>query len=784
MESQAPAELRTAVEGIKTMRQFLALLAALVITGCASFTPNPTLGPAVASDAGTGFLLAAPDRGAMGNDRVRLAFKALSEKHPAQLVFITNRDSAKYVDQALERLEAEGAAKAVVLPLFLSRANPKFNLLTEFLSDHKKTMSIQYARAFGDSYLAVEMLADRLQRASNADVVVIAGSGAADAQSREAITHDLNQLVHKARQGVFEGEVKTVIWPVRGAEDYETLNQNSWRQVRASKGQVQLVPFHMGMELDSMMSFNAGLRYAAPEGVKQLPTGDDELEWFSLWMQREINRYTALEEGSVGIVFNAHGANFHWNQAMRDATLELAGKYPIEYAFSMGDPPSLRSAVKRLEERGVGAIVIVRVFGMESSFRNAVEQLIGRDVESPVDDISMGSHGSHGGSMNMGARVSRLKTASIVVTAGGLQDDPLFAEALLDRAREISTDPANETIIVVSHGQGGDHANEAWLDILASLTDQMKQSGGDEFREILYQTWREDWPDKNAVRILSVREMVMAAEKDGGIALIIPARTTGRGPADRYLEGLHYRAGTGFAPHPLFPKWIEQQVDKGAAMITVQARQLATDDTAYLAQLGLIRGHLNVATDLYQQGAIDAAKMHMKHPTDELYTALVPAFDARDVSGFAEQLERLAALVKQEASWPKVKAAHLDLETAIEASATGASAANVRTRLKVVVQLVRTAAEEYEVGVKNGTVIDAAEYQDALGFVRIAGTIVDAIDAGSDDNIKSALGKIKLQLQGIKPAWPGAIAPEKIETDSSLIHDTLAKIEIAAGSVK
>jgi len=212
--------------------------------------------------------------------------------------------------------------------------------------------------------------------------------------------------------------------------------------------------------------------------------------------------------------------------------------------------------------------------------------------------------------------------------------------------------------------------------------------------------------------------------------------------------------------------------------------QLATNDAAYLTQLGLVRGHLNVGFDLYRKGAVDAAKTHMKHPGDELYAALEPAFAARSVSGFAEQLERLATLVKREAALSEVKTAYSELEAAIETAEKGASAADLPTRLKAVVQIVRTAAEEYEVGVKDGTVVNGHEYQDALGFVRVARGIVDSIDAGSHPGARNALQEIKTQLQSIEPAWPSVVPPEKVATDASLIYGAAARIEIAALSVK
>lgn len=83
------------------------------------------------------------------------------------------------------------------------------------------------------------------------------------------------------------------------------------------------------------------------------------------------------------------------------------------------------------------------------------------------------------------------------------------------------------------------------------------------FRKILYQTWQEDWQDKRGKRIESVRKMVEKAQSDNGIAIVIPARTTGKGPTEHFLKKMDYKAGSGFAPHPLFEVWVESQLTKG-----------------------------------------------------------------------------------------------------------------------------------------------------------------------------------------------------------------------------
>jgi hypothetical protein len=91
----------------------------------------------------------------------------------------------------------------------------------------------------------------------------------------------------------------------------------------------------------------------------------------------------------------------------------------------------------------------------------------------------------------------------------------------------------------------------------------MRASGGDRFRSIEVATWREDWPDKREAWIARVRAMVTAAQTDGGRALVIPARTNSRGPEREFLDGLNYSLGQGFAPHPLFARWVESQAEAG-----------------------------------------------------------------------------------------------------------------------------------------------------------------------------------------------------------------------------
>lgn len=154
----------------------------------------------------------------------------------------------------------------------------------------------------------------------------------------------------------------------------------------------------------------------------------------------------------------------------------------------------------------------------------------------------------------------RIRSSAVVSTTGGLEDHPLFADALLERARALSRDPARETVILVAHGSGDDATDAHWQKVLDSLAARMRSNGGGSFRAIQAATWREDWPDKRKPAVERIRALVEEASRDGGRVLVVPARTLGQGPEKRLLDGLAFDLGEGFAPHPLFARWAEEQV--------------------------------------------------------------------------------------------------------------------------------------------------------------------------------------------------------------------------------
>ncbi len=556
-----------------------------------------------------GFAVAAPDRGFLGNEELTDLFRGFAAEHNAALVFVTDERTGAELAGAVDRLAARGARRVVVLPMFLSAGATGFQTLEQVVARGRYAVPVELGQRLGASYLAVELLADRLRalHETKGRRLVVVGYGAADAAARDVMVRDLEQTASAAARGFGFESVRAVVWrngfttPQKRDEDAEA----ALTAALAGAPRAAVVPFQLGPRLDSMMSFPSvlGRHVRRPAQLADGELMPDPL--VGLWMAREAGRHLPLAPDDVGVVVLAHGADHHWNQDMRRALAGPASRHRLEFAFSMADPVVVERAVKRLEARGARAIVVVRVFALASSFRGSVERMLGLDIEpgprdaggdahaghggghaghgagghaghgaggagagrAAADDHGHGGHGHGHGGHGAALPAPRIRSAARFVTVGGIEDSPELAEALLERALAVSADPARETIILTAHGDGDDATNQHWREVLTSLAGHMKRGRGAGFRAIQHGTWREDWPDKREREVAAIRKLVTDAAAGGGRAIVVPARTIGTGPERDLLSGLDYTLGQGFAPHRLFEQWFEAQIRAGVAAL-------------------------------------------------------------------------------------------------------------------------------------------------------------------------------------------------------------------------
>ena len=215
------------------------------------------------------------------------------------------------------------------------------------------------------------------------------------------------------------------------------------------------------------------------------------------------------------------------------------------------------------------------------------------------------------------------------------------------------------------------------------------------------------------------------------------------------------------------------------------ALNLAEDDLAYQAQLGLMRGHLFVGNALYQQGFIEHAKTHMKHPESELYADVADVLIGRGGQGFAAQLSQLADAVNNEQGDAAVAAAYAEIETAIKQHEALIADDNKQAinQMLVAASLIRIAADEYAIGIVDGKTSNVHEYQDAYGFTQVSLELVDSIDS-EDLAVKVAQKKVKDLIGETAPLWPSIVPGDTVDGEAGQLYGAAAQIEIIAASLK
>jgi sirohydrochlorin cobaltochelatase len=273
----------------------------------------------------------------------------------------------------------------------------------------------------------------------------------------------------------------------------------------------------------------------------------------------------AARTDEYGVLVMAHGGDDQWNAEVASALAPVAKDMPLEVAFGMADAVSLQEAVRKLEDRGVQRIGVVRLFVSGESWYERTEQILGvapGAPPKPTGDADSGhaGHGAHGVPGHSMA-FWRLDTdARFALSKEGLAEAPEMGDVLAVRARKLSTEPAREDVLILAHGPGDDAENARWIANIDARADAVRAALP--FRRVQVATLREDWPEKRAEAEVRVRDFVEAAARDGGRAIVIPFRVQGFGPYAEVLKGLDYVSdGQGLVPDAEVTRWVERQAN-------------------------------------------------------------------------------------------------------------------------------------------------------------------------------------------------------------------------------
>ena len=271
-----------------------------------------------------------------------------------------------------------------------------------------------------------------------------------------------------------------------------------------------------------------------------------------------------------GILLLAHGGSAEWNARVTELATKVDQTRPTEVAFGMATRATIQSAIEKLAARGVTEIIAVPLFVSSwSTVITSTEYLLGLRAEAPAAlaafakmnhaPAAAGAAPGHEGHSMANDATTPVKSPVPIRMTAALNEHPIVADVLATRARAISRNPAQETLIIVAHGPNEDEDDRRWLADMRSLAARVGES--EKFASIEYLTLRDDAP--KPVRDAATEQLRAIVHRELGagrrvlvVPLLISFGGIERGLRER-LDGLNYTmAEAAIMPDERLATWV------------------------------------------------------------------------------------------------------------------------------------------------------------------------------------------------------------------------------------
>lgn len=192
-----------------------------------------------------------------------------------------------------------------------------------------------------------------------------------------------------------------------------------------------------------------------------------------------------LERPGYGLLLLAYEAGSTWKKelaALRGRLKNMA----VESVGGASDPVALQKAVEKLERQRPGKIVAVSLEPLsESPMVEQTRFLLGVREQPAEDRPDADSERMEGGRKSSlvldPARakwLKRVKSSTPIVLAPTIDQSPVLAAILADRARKLSRDPRRDSVLLVGQGPRSDKALKSWQAAADAVAEQVRAKGG------------------------------------------------------------------------------------------------------------------------------------------------------------------------------------------------------------------------------------------------------------------------------------------------------------------
>lgn len=252
-------------------------------------------------------------------------------------------------------------------------------------------------------------------------------------------------------------------------------------------------------------------------------------------------------KGDTGVLILAHGVGENSDRILKEAFAPMARKFPtaIGYGMAMMGSAHLQSAVDDLRARGVRRIILVDE-GTTTKYNTLTrhwQYIFGMYPEPSY------------------LAVPKINAPDVkFVWTGHFNDHALITEMLYENARSVSTDPANEVLILVGHGPEDAADNVPDLKVLQAHVDRIKAKK--EFADVRIINLQDDaiLPVRES-NVRRLRTWIQQAAKSGKKVVVVAVAGASFGVQQHIktdLRGLEYTfAEHGLSENPKYVLWVD-----------------------------------------------------------------------------------------------------------------------------------------------------------------------------------------------------------------------------------
>jgi hypothetical protein len=209
-------------------------------------------------------------------------------------------------------------------------------------------------------------------------------------------------------------------------------------------------------------------------------------------------------------------------------------------------------------------------------------------------------------------------------------------------------------------------------------------------------------------------------------------------------------------------------------------------DLAFALRIAQLRGHLLIGDQLVKAGRWSAAMPHFLHPTEEIYGDLQGQLKDYNVPPFEDALKVLASVVKARKGGNDYARAWKTVSDALAAADAGLKGKQQEWNKFVVesaLELLKSAAGEYQQAIVKDKIAKPVEYQDARGFIWQAESMIESVAPALAQKDADALKHMRDAFADLKKAFPAPMPPTAPVKDYGAVLGDVSRIELAAGKL-